>query len=202
MIPPPRWRAAALFVHTSEYEPDRLGPPHGLYSKPTKTPGWRGSLMIRLLLFAVLLSQSSLIFCQSAATPPGSPQGSGNVSMGLWPFSFSNSKPGQAAARPTFKSFDCHGPNAKNQANVPTDFDDLLNAPCADLKAHAGLFALNENSSSWSRLVVGPHPKGEPIPTQWPNARFEQIPTQWPNLKLQPIDGGSPGLAPARRRSK
>jgi hypothetical protein len=95
---------------------------------------------------------------------------------------------------PTFKSFDCHGPNARNQANVPTDFDDLLNAPCAGLKSHAGLFALNESSSSWSGLVVGPHPKGEPIPTQWPNARFEQIPTQWPNLKLQPIDGGSPGL--------
>jgi hypothetical protein len=102
----------------------------------------------------------------------------------------------------TFKSFDCHGPSAKNQANVPTDFDDLLNAPCADLKSHSGLFALNMNSSSWSPLVVGPHPKGEPIPTQWPNAKIEQIPTQWPNLKLQPIDGGSPGLVLVHRGAK
>ena len=159
--------------------------------------------MTRLVLFAVLLSQSSLIFCQSTATPPGSLQGSGKVSMGQWPFSFSNGQPGQTAARRTFKSFDCHGPNTtQTQANVPIDFDHLFNAPCTDLKSHVDLFALNENSSSWSPLVVGPHPKGEPIPTQWPNAKIKQIPTQWANLKLQPIDGGFSGLVPTHRSAK
>jgi hypothetical protein len=67
---------------------------------------------------------------------------------------------------------------------------------------HVELFARNEDSSVRSPLVVRPHPKGEPIPTQWPNSRVEQIPTQWPNLKLQRIDGGTPGLAPTQGSAK
>jgi hypothetical protein len=123
--------------------------------------------------------------------------------MGQWPFSFSNGQPGQAAARPTFKSFNCYDPNTiQNQAGVPIDLDHLFNAPCTDVKSHVDLFALNEYSFSRSPLLVGPHPKGEPIPTQWPNARIEQIPTKWPNLKLQPIDGESPGLVPIHRSAK
>jgi hypothetical protein len=123
--------------------------------------------------------------------------------MGQWPFGFSNGQPGQTAARPTLKSFDCHGPNTnQNQANVPIDLDHLFNAPCTDAKSRADLFALNENYFSVSPLVVGPHPKGEPIPTQWPNAKIKRIPTQWPNLKLQPIDGGSSSLVPAYRSPK
>lgn len=171
-------------------------------SRP-KTPGWMEDLLKRLVLFAVLLFQSSLILCQSTATPPGSPQVLSKGSIGQWPFIFGNDRPEQTVGRPTFKSFDCHGLNtSNNQASVPVDLDQLLNAPCSDLKSHVEYFALNENSFSWSPLLVGPHPKGEPIPTQWPNARIEQIPTQWPNLKLQPIDRGSPGLAPAHRSAK
>lgn len=29
----------------------------------------------------------------------------------------------------------------------------------------------------------------EPIPTQWPHARFEPIPTQWSHLKMLPVGG-------------
>ena len=68
--------------------------------------------------------------------------------------------------------------------------------------AHVELFALNEDPSSRSPLVVRPHPKGEPIPRQWPNLKFEQIPTEWPNLKLQLIDGGSSSLVPAHGSAK
>jgi hypothetical protein len=159
--------------------------------------------MNRLVLFAVLLFQSTVVFSQSTATPPGSPQTPGKASMGQWPFDFSNSHPGHTAARPTFKSFDCQGSNTtQNQASAPIDFDHLFNAPCADLKTHVEFFARNENSFSRSPLVVQPRFKFEPIPTQWPNAKTEQIPTQWPNLKLQPIDGGSPGLVPAHGSAK
>lgn len=162
-----------------------------------------GVLMNRLVLFAVLFSQSGLILCQSTATPPGSAQVPDKVSMGQWPFGFSNGQPGQTAARPTFKSFDCHGPNtSQHHVNTPADLDPLLSAYCTDLKSQVGPFALNENSFPRPSLFVGPHTKGEPIPTQWPNAKIGQIPTQWPNLKLQPIDGGSSSLIPAYRSPK
>jgi hypothetical protein len=193
----------SIRVQENEYAQDRLGPPRGLYSRPTINAGMDGALMNRLVLFAVLLFQSSLIFCQSTATPTGSPHVPGKVSMGQWPFGFGNGQPGQTAARPVFKSFDRHRPNAsQNQANVPMDLDHLFNASCTDLKSHVELFALNENSLSRPPLVVEPHPKGEPIPTQWPNAKIEQIPTQWPNLKLQPIGGESPGLVPVHRSAR
>jgi hypothetical protein len=156
-----------------------------------------GALMNRLVLFTFLLFQSSLIFCQSTATSPASPQVPSKVSMGEWPFGFSNSPLEQGVARPTFKSFDCHGTNAKNQASVPIDLDHLFNVACPVLKTDVETLALNERYFSRSPLVVGPRSKGEPIPTQWPNAKIEQIPTQWPNLKLQPIDGGSSSLIPA-----
>ena len=139
--------------------------------------------MNRLVLFAVLLSQSSLIFCQSTATPPGGPQVPGKVSMGQWPFSFSNVKPGQTATRPTFRSFDCHDSNiTQNQANPPADLDHLFDTSCTDVKSQVEFLARNESSFSRSPLVVGPHPNGEPIPTQLPNAKGERIPTQWPYL--------------------
>ncbi|HTW47233.1 MAG TPA: hypothetical protein VMD92_04750 [Acidobacteriaceae bacterium] len=32
--------------------------------------------------------------------------------------------------------------------------------------------------------------KMEPIPTQWPNAKFEAIPTRWKNLKVAQARGG------------
>ncbi len=172
------------------------------HSRP-ETPGWTGALMNRLVLFAVLLSQSSLIFCQSTATPPGGPQVPGKVSMGQWPFSLSNAQPGQTAARPAFKGFDCHGTNAnQNQANAPADLDHLFDTSCTDVKSHVDFLARNESSFSLSPLVVGPHPHGEPIPTQWPNAKVERIPTQWPDLKLLPIDGISPGVVPVHRSAK
>jgi hypothetical protein len=159
--------------------------------------------MNRLMLFAVLLFQSTVVFCQSSATPPGSPQLRGKESIGQWPFDFSNGQLGQTAARPTFKSFGCHGPNTtQDQASAPIDLNHLFNAPCTDLKSQVELFARNENSFSPFPLVVRPHFKSEPIPTQWPNAKFEQIPTQWPNLKLQPIDGRSPSLVPAHSGAK
>jgi hypothetical protein len=175
----------------------------GYIQNQLKTPGRLEAFMNRLVLFAVLLFQSSLIFCQSTAIPARSAQVPGKVSMGQGPFRFSNGQPGQNTARRTFKSFDCHSPNAtQNQANVPIDFDHLFNAPYMDLKSRVDLFALNENSSSWSPLVIGPHPRGEPIPTQWPHAKIERIPTQWPNLKLQPVDGISPGVVPVQGSAK
>lgn len=159
--------------------------------------------MNRPMLFAVLLFQSTIVFCQSTATPPGSPQTAGKGSMEQLPFDFSNSRPGQTAARPTFNRFDCQGSDAaQNQANAPIDFEHLFNAPCSDLKTHVEFLARNGNSFSQSPLVVQPRSDFEPIPTQWPKARSERIPTQWPNLKLQPIDRGSPGLIPAHGSRK
>jgi hypothetical protein len=163
--------------------------------------------MNRLMLLAVLLFESTVVFCQSSATPHGSPQAPGKAAMGQvagqWPLGFSNCQPGQTAARPWFKSFDCHGSNStRNQASAPIDLDRLFNANCTDLKSQVELFARNEDSFSRSPLVVRPHAKGEPIPGQWPNAKIEQIPTQWPNLKLQLIDGGSAGLVPAHGGQK
>ena len=35
--------------------------------------------------------------------------------------------------------------------------------------------------------VFRPWPNLQPIPTQWPNAKFEKIPTDWPNLRVVPI---------------
>jgi hypothetical protein len=166
--------------------------------------------MRRFVLFVLLLFPVTAVFCQSMTTPPGNSQAPGKPSAAQWPLDFSNSHPGQTAARLSFKSFDCRGPNTNpNQANTPIDLDHLfLFTTCADLQSHgepfarAELFALNENSYSRSPLVVRPHPKGEPIPKQWPNLKFEQIPTEWPNLKLQPIDGGSSSLVPAHGSAK
>jgi hypothetical protein len=156
-----------------------------------------GRQMSRFMLLAVVLFQGALVFCQSTAAPSGSAQLSGKASVGQWAgqwaFSLSNGQPGETAARPAFGNFDCHGPNTTpSQASAPIDFDHLFSAPCADLKTHVEFLARNESSFSRSPLVVQPHVKGAPIPTQWPNAKLEQIPTQWPNLRLQAIDGGSP----------
>lgn len=159
--------------------------------------------MNRLMIFAVLLFQSSVVYCQSAATLPGSPQTPSNVHMGQWPFDFTSGRQGQTAARPIFRGFDFRGSNTtRNPASAPIDFDHLLNAPDTDLKTHFEFLARNENPFSQSPVVVQPHSKFGPIPTQWPNAKTEQIPTQWSNLKLQPIDGGFRGVAPGRGSAK
>jgi hypothetical protein len=162
-----------------------------------------GRQMSRLMLFAVVLFQGTLVFCQSTAAPSGSPQLSGKASMGQlgeqWAFGLSNGQPGKTTARPALGSFDCHGLNTTpSQAGAPVDFDHFFSGSCADLKTHVEFLARNESSFSRFPLAVQPHLKGQPIPTQWPNAKSEQIPTQWPNLKLQAINGGSPGLVPDR----
>lgn len=149
--------------------------------------------MNRFMFYATLLLQSTVVLCQSMATPPGSSLDPGKLSTPQWPLAFSNGQTGQTAARPAFKSFDCHGQDtAQNQASATIDLDPLFNAPCTDLKSHVLLFARNENSLSQFSLSVAPHLKAEPIPTQWPNAKLKQIPTRWPNLALLPIDAGSP----------
>jgi hypothetical protein len=163
--------------------------------------------MHRFVLFALLLCPSTAVLCQSAAAPLGNSQAPGKPSTAQWPLDFSSSQPGQNAARPAFKNFDCRGPNATpNQASAPVDFDHLFDSTCTNLNSraepltHVELFARNENSLPPSPFVVWPHLKGEPIPTQWPAAKVEQIPTEWPNLKLQPI--GSAGLVPADGSTK
>jgi hypothetical protein len=177
--------------------------PLELYSKPARNAVKGTVLMIRSSLFAVILLQSTAVLGQSMVTPSGSSQVPGKTTAVQWPFDFSNSQTGQTAARPAFKSFDCHGAKTtRDQASAPADFNHLFYAPCTDLKTHADLFAHNEIFALPTPLVVPPHLKGAPIPTQWPNAKVERIPTQWPNLKLQPIDGGSPGLAPAHSSGK
>jgi hypothetical protein len=158
-----------------------------------------GALMNRLELFSVLLFQSSLVFCQSTATSSASPQVPGKVSMGQWLFGFRNNPLEQSVAKPTFKSFNCASPSTnRNHATAPVDLDHLFNVACPVLKTDVETLALNERYFSRSPLVVGLHPKGEPIPTQWPNAKIVRIPTHWPNLKLQAIDGGSSDSDPAR----
>lgn len=165
--------------------------------------------MHRFVLFALLLVPSTAVLAQSMATPPGNSPAPAKLSASQWPLDFSNSQPGQTAARPAVKSFDCHGPSpTPTRASAPLDVDHLFNATCADLKsqveplARVELFARNESSFSRSPFVVRPHLKGEPIPKQWPNLKVEQIPTEWPNLKLLPIDGGTPGLVPAHGSAK
>ncbi len=165
--------------------------------------------MHRFAFFALLVLQSTAVLCQSAATLPGNSQAPGKPSAVQWQLDFSNSQPGQTAARPALKRFNCNGQDTTpSQANAPVDVDHLFSASCMSLKshvepfAHVELFALNEDPSSRSPLVVRPHPRGEPIPRQWPNLKFEQIPTEWPNLKLQLIDGGSQSLVPAHGSAK
>jgi len=165
--------------------------------------------MHRFVLFALLLCPGTAVLCQSTATAPGNSQAEGEPSTAQWPLDFSNSKPGQNAARFAFKNFDCHGPNSTpNQATAPIDLDHLFDSACTGLKSHAEplthveLFARNENSLARSPFVVSPRLKGEPIPTQWPNVKVEQIPTEWPNLKLQPINGVSPASVPAHSSAK
>jgi hypothetical protein len=160
-----------------------------------------GSLMNRLMLFAVLLLPSTVVFGQSTAALPGSQPVTGKVSTGQWPFDFSDGQTRQAAAGPLFKGsfsqgFDFRDPNATQSA--PADLDHLFSAPSADLKSHVELFAHNETPFSRIPLVAVQHFGFEPIPTQWPNAKFEPIPTEWPNVKMLPIDLGSRGLVPAR----
>jgi len=165
--------------------------------------------MNRIVFLALLLFPGTVVLCQSTATAPGNSQAPGKLSAVQWPLDFSNGQPGQTALRPAFNNFNCQGSNTSpNQASAPIDFNHLFSSTCMDLKSHVEplthveLFARNEDSSVRSPLVVRPHPKGEPIPTQWPNSRVEQIPTQWPNLKLQRIDGGTPGLAPTQGSAK
>lgn len=163
--------------------------------------------MGRLMLFTAVLFQGTLfqgtaVFGQPPATPLGSAQISGKVSMSQCPFDFSGGLLGQGAARPSSKTLECNGLNSPlNQAGAPIDFDRLFSRRSANLKTDLEFFARNESSFSSSPLVVQRHLKGEPIPTQWPNAKAERIPTLWPNLKLQPIEGGtesgSRGLVPA-----
>jgi hypothetical protein len=187
-------------------EPDLPGSRHTSYTQNRRKRRNGGALsMHRFVLFALLLFPSTSVLCQSTATPPGNSQAPGKPSAVQWPLDFSSSQPGQTAARPAFKGFDCHGPHTTpNQANAPIDLDHLFNAPCAQVEplARVELFARNENSFSRSPFVVWPHLKGEPIPTQWPSVKTEQIPTEWPNLKLQPINGRSPGLVPAHGSQK
>ncbi len=161
--------------------------------------------MHRFVLFALLLCPCAMVLAQSIGTVPGNSQAPGKPSAVQWPLDLSNGQPGQTAAKPAFKNFNCHGPNATtNQEHAPIDLDHLFDATCTGLKsqaeplAHVELFARNENSFPRSPLVVWPKLKGEPIPTQFPNAKVEKIPTEWPNLKMQPIDGGSASVVPKR----
>lgn len=165
--------------------------------------------MNRLMLFAFLLLPGTVVFGQSTATLPGSRAVPGNVSgkmtVGQWPFNFSDGQTRQAAAGPLFKGsfsrgFDLRGPNETR--NAPADLDQLFNAPSADLKSHFELLARNENPFSRFPLVATQHFSFEPIPTQWPNAKFEPIPTEWPNVKMLPIDQRSRGLVFARGSTK
>lgn len=159
--------------------------------------------MNRLMLFAILVFQGTLVFSQSPATPPASPQTSGKASMGQWPFDFSYGRQRQTAASPFFTGLYFQGPNTTpNQTSAPIDFDHLFNAPDADLKTPFEFLARNENPFSLSPRFVQPQSKFEPIPTQWPNAKTEQIPTQWQNLKLQPIYGQSLGKVSTHGRAK
>jgi hypothetical protein len=166
--------------------------------------------MHRFALFSLLLFSSTAVLCQSMATPPDNSRVPQKPSAAQWPLDFSSGQPVQPAVKPVLRSFDCNGPNTTpNQAGKPIDLDHLFDATCTDLKSQVEtlkrgveLFARNENSFSRSPLVVRPHPKGEPIPTQFPNAKVERIPTEWPNLKLQLVDGDSPPPVPAHVSQK
>lgn len=49
---------------------------------------------------------------------------------------------------------------------------------------------LAQNEPPALPLDAGPaYAKPQPIPTQWPNAKFELIPTQWPNARVVLVGG-------------
>lgn len=165
--------------------------------------------MHRFVLLALPLFLNSAVLCQSMAAASGISETPQKLSAVQMPLNFGNDQPGQAATKPAFKNSDCNRTsNAPNEANAPIDLNHLFSAQCADPKSHiepfshVELFARNENSFSRSLFVFRAHPKGEPLPTQWPNLKVEQIPTQWPNLKLQPIGDASPRLVPSQSRAK
>ncbi len=199
-----------LALPTAGTDADLPANPPSSYTQIRRIRRNGGALsMHRFVFFALLLCPSAAVICQSTAAPPGNSQAPGKPSTAQWPLDFSNSQLGLTAAKPAFKSFDCHGPQATpSQANAPIDLDHLFDSDCTGLKSqaepptHVELFARNESSLPRSPFAVWPTLKGEPIPTQWPNGKVERIPTEWPNLKLQPIDGVSSGPVPAHGSAK
>jgi len=157
--------------------------------------------MNRLTLFLVLLFQSTVVFCQSVASLPGSPQVPGNASFGQGPINFSGGQFGQTfssakSGNTDFRDGLCQN---RNQTSAHVDVKQRFHV---SVNPDSILLMLAQNNSLPSSFLNGRNFGYEPIPTQWPNAKIEQIPTQWPNLKLQPIDGGSPGLVLVHRGAK
>jgi len=171
--------------------------------------------MHRSVLFALLLLPGAGVFGQSTATGnlPAARIPSTDVSGPVWSIDVVNgqtgSQPGKTAAKPALRNFNCRGAKTTvKPAGGSADLDRLFDSSCADLArptpplTHFELFARNEDSGVRFPLMVQPHAKGEPIPTQFPSAKVEQIPTQWPNLKMQLVEGGSARPAPAHGSGK
>lgn len=72
--------------------------------------------------------------------------------------------------------------------------------------SQSALLFLSGNASPESaRSQVHEQQKAEPLPTQWPAARFEPIPTRWPKPKVELVGGQAPGVIlqfPAPRTGK
>src|SRR5580704_10974235 len=112
-------------------------------------------MLLTVVLFQGTMTQGTAVFGQSPATPLGSAEISGKVSMSQCPFDFSGGLLGQSAARPSSKSLECNGLNSTlNQAEAPIDFDRLFSRRSANLKTDLEFFARNESSFSSSPLVV------------------------------------------------
>ena len=163
--------------------------------------------MRRSVVFALLLLPAAGVFGQSTAI--GSMQAPRNPSTPEWTLDVVNGQAGKTAAKPAPRNFMCSGAKtAANQTGTSADLDPLFDSPCANPAwqtpppTHFEFFARNEDFSVRSPLMVQPHAKGEPIPTQFPNAKVKQIPTDWPNLKMQLVDGASAGPVPAHGSRK
>jgi len=138
------------------------------------------AVMRRSALFVVFQWLGTMAFCQSTAIPlqvaPATPQ----------PQVIGSSKIGQLS--PAFRNaHSCADPNAvQSRTNAPAE---VIPLPCMNTNP---VLQTAQISLPPPPLPAGRLPRSEPIPTQWPNARFERIPTTWPNLRMLPIEGDNP----------
>jgi hypothetical protein len=150
--------------------------------------------MNRLALFGGVLCAATVALGQSTPAFSGIPQKPGKPLALDNPFAAnSGSSGGVAVARPSSpapfgKIAQRNDSSVKNSTVTgQLDLDHLFQAPGTNAGAHPML--------AWNVLPqvlpLAPQSgrRAEPIPTQWPNAKFEQIPTQWPNLKLEDVPG-------------
>jgi hypothetical protein len=160
---------------------------------------------MRLTLLAWIVCTSSLAYCQSTAPGPAAPADTAHNRptlryLGTCPAAATSPitpdvtkafEGGQGL--PTSRNWVIPQLNAKELSLPSPNMDprlDTINGPHQpSFTSGSPCSLIAQNLEPYPLHSPGTfHGRSEPIPTQWPLAKFEQIPMEWPGLKMALIE--------------